>query len=84
LGVSLTQKQTQSNSGGMTDLYLDSGTYVKSFYSVMYAPSCVKVKAMGQTNKRLHHEVDWSAAAPCIVKAEYSKRLQSSNKTGRA
>ena len=41
--VQLGQKQTQKNSGGMTELYLDSGTYVKSFYSVMYAPSCVKI-----------------------------------------
>lgn len=41
--VQLGQKQTQKNSGGMTELYLDSGTYVKSFYSVMYSPSCVKI-----------------------------------------
>lgn len=27
--VQLGQKQTQKNSGGMTELYLDSGTYVK-------------------------------------------------------
>lgn len=33
---SLNQKQTQSNKGGMSDLYLDSGTYVKSFYSVIF------------------------------------------------
>lgn len=44
--VQLGQKQTQKNSGGMTELYLDSGTYVKSFYSVMYAPSCVKISLM--------------------------------------
>lgn len=37
--VSLSQVSTQSSSGGMTELYLDSGTYVKSFYSVMYHPS---------------------------------------------
>ncbi|NCC69465.1 MAG: hypothetical protein EOM14_14995, partial [Clostridia bacterium] len=44
--VALQQKATQSNSGGMTELYLDSGTYVKSFYTVMYAPSSTKVKVM--------------------------------------
>lgn len=55
--VQLGQKQTQKNSGGMTELYLDSGTYVKSFYSVMYAPSCVKISLMGASHKRIHHQV---------------------------
>ena len=35
--VCITQMQTQKNGGGMTDVYLDSGTYLKSFYSVMYS-----------------------------------------------
>ena len=37
LQIGLDQLETQSNSGGMTELYLDAGTYVKSFYTVMYA-----------------------------------------------
>jgi len=61
------QKRTQTNPGGMTDLYLDAGTYVKSFYSVMYAPSCVTIRDMGRINRRLHHRVDWNAAAPKIL-----------------
>lgn len=36
--VALNQVSTQQSAGGMTDIYLDSGTYVKSFYTVMYAP----------------------------------------------
>ena len=72
--VSLKQKQTQSNAGGMSDLYLDSGTYVKSFYSVMYAPSCVKIKDMGPVHRRLHHSVKWKNAVPCIVGEELRKR----------
>lgn len=43
----LHQMQTQKNAGGMTETYLESGTYLKSFYSVMYAPSCVKLNTMG-------------------------------------
>ena len=35
LQIGLDQLETQSNSGGMTELYLDAGTYVKSFYTVM-------------------------------------------------
>lgn len=71
--VSLKQKQTQSNAGGMSDLYLDSGTYVKSFYSVMYAPSCVKIKDMGPVHRRLHHSVKWKNAVPCILSEELKK-----------
>lgn len=61
------QLQTQKNDGGMTDLYLDSGTYIKSFYTIMYAPSCTKIGLMGQAHKRLHHAIKWADAVPCIV-----------------
>lgn len=71
--VQLGQKQTQKNSGGMTELYLDSGTYVKSFYSVMYAPSCVKIGLMGATHKRLHHQVTWNNAAVKIIHERHKK-----------
>jgi hypothetical protein len=69
----LEQVQTQSNSGGLTDIYLDLGTYVKSFYSVMYAPSCVKITEMGNTNRRLHHTVKWANTTPMIVDERFKK-----------
>lgn len=65
--VSTTQAQTQASSGGLTDEYLKSGTYVKSFYSVVIAPSFVKVKMMGTRNPRVHHAITWNNAAPKIV-----------------
>lgn len=65
--VSLTQKTTQKSKGGMTDLYLDGGTYVKSFYTVMFSPSCCTVKPMGDTNMRLHHSIKWDNAVPKII-----------------
>lgn len=71
--VAIQQKQTQSNNGGMTDLYLDSGTYVKSFYSVMYSPSCVKVREMRSKFKRLHHKVKWKNTVPQILDESYKK-----------
>jgi hypothetical protein len=64
----ITQKETQSNAGGLTDIYLDFGTYTKSFYSVMYAPSAVKISAMGGSSKRIHHEVNWKFVAPKIIR----------------
>jgi hypothetical protein len=47
--MQLVQKVTQSNSGGMTEMYLDSGTYMKTFYSVMYCPSSVVVSELGDS-----------------------------------
>lgn len=68
-GLQLTQKQTQSNSGGMTDIYMDKGTYFKSFYSIMYSPSCVKIALMGNTKQtmRIHHRVTWNNCTPMIL-----------------
>ncbi len=63
----ITQKTTQANSGGLSEMYLDSGTYVKSFYTVMYQPSSVTVGIMGETHKRLHHRIDWDTTVPCII-----------------
>lgn len=71
--IRLEQGQTQANAGGLTDIYLDLGTYVKSFYSVMYAPSCVKITEMGVTNRRLHHMVKWKHVTPMIVSEDVKK-----------
>lgn len=74
--VMLHQEPTQKAKGGMSGNYLDSGTYVKTFYSVMYAPSCVKVASMGVANQRCHHHVDWNACCPKIINKKWKKRKQ--------
>lgn len=71
--ASLVQKQTQSQSSGMTESYLLYGTYIKSFTSVMYAPSSVRVSMMQSTNKRLHHLVNWKTTVPVIIDEIYKK-----------
>ena len=73
LGIQLLQKRTQANEGGLTDIYLALGTYVKSFYSVMMAPSCVKIGRMGQVQPRYHHQVMWDNAVPKIIAGRYRK-----------
>lgn len=73
MSVQVNQMQTQSNAGGMTELYLDSGTYIKTFYTVMMAPSCVKVSTMGRVNRRIHHRVRWRNAVPMILREEHRK-----------
>ena len=74
LKLMLNQVQTQKAKGGMTGNYLDGGTYVKTFYSVIYAPSCVKVAQMGVTNKRCHHHIDWNACCPKIINERWKKK----------
>lgn len=71
--ISLTQGQTQKNAGGLTEAYLDSGTYVKSFYTVMLCPSCVKIKEMGNKHKRVHHMIQWRYAVPKIINEKWKK-----------
>jgi hypothetical protein len=73
--LTLEQMQTQSNAGGMTELYVDSGTYVKSFYSVIFQPSSVKVKVLQSKNSRLHHSVSWKNTVPMILREEIKKDL---------
>jgi len=65
--LQLMQELTQNNPGGMTDTYLDSGTYLKSFYTIMYAPSCTDIRMMGKTERRLHHRINWDTAVPKII-----------------
>ena len=69
----LIQTATQSNKGGMTETYLDNGTYVKTFPTVMLNPSCVKVSEMGETCHRIHHRVFWKNAVPKILNERWKK-----------
>lgn len=65
--ICVCQLPTQSLKGGMTNEYLKTGTYVKSFYAVMSMPSAVKIGVMGTSHKRIHHQVEWDKVAPKIL-----------------
>ena len=65
--LALIQKTTQKSKGGMTDIYLDNGTYIKSFYSVIFSPSSCYIKPMGDKHLRLHHAIKWDNAVPKII-----------------
>lgn len=71
--ASITQVQTQAGKGGMTDVYLDSGTYLKTFYTVIFSPSCTKVGMMGDKHKRIHHMIDWDRCVPKILNEKWKK-----------
>lgn len=65
--------QTQSMAGGMTEVYRNSGTYRKAFYSVMCLPSSAKIMAMGITDFRIHHRIEWETCVPKIISERYKK-----------
>ena len=71
--VGLHQKETQHNTGGLSEMYIQSGTYVKSFYTVMVAPSCTRIKKMGAKYKRWHHNIIWNSAVPKILRERWKK-----------
>jgi hypothetical protein len=76
--VQVVQKQTQKNKGGMSEIYLAQGTFIKSFYSVICAPSCVSIKMMGdgnaqKSNRRMHHSINWSSAVPMLIDNRHKK-----------
>jgi len=73
LALDVTQMQTQQEKGGMTELYLNTGTYTKSFYTVMMSPSCVRVEPMKTTRPRMHHNIRWNNCAPKIISDKHRK-----------
>lgn len=74
--VVIEQAQTQKQKGGMSEQYLDSGTYLKSFYTVMCCPSCVTIEMMGgsKNGMRLHHMIHWNNCTPKILSEKYKKQ----------
>lgn len=71
--ISINQGKTQANEGGLTDIYLQEGTYVKSFYTVMMQPSSVNISLMGNKDMRLHHKITWRNTTPYILNESYKK-----------
>jgi hypothetical protein len=75
--IALNQMQTQATSGGMSEAYLASGTYVKSFYTVMIGPSYASVQwpqsNTSKTIRRIHHKISWKHAVPKILDPSHKK-----------
>ena len=71
--IALIQHETQSNEGGLSDMYRAFGTYVKSFYTIMYLPSAVFIEMMGTGHRRLHHQIKYDNAVPCIISEKWRR-----------
>lgn len=78
--ISLNTPSTQGVAGGMTETYVENGTYLKSMYTVMMAPSCVSVRYMGTSFPRLHHFIRWNNTVPKIIHESHRKSDQRSLK----
>lgn len=75
--VYLLQAQTQAQKGGMSEMYKDYGTYMKSFYTVMYCPAFTSLRMFGNAHSnnpnRIHHNITWRNAVPKIVSEKHRK-----------
>ena len=71
--LAINKEITQKSKGGLTTIYLKEGTFYKSFYTVMVAPSCVKIRDMGVIERRFHHMVKWNNCAVKILDEKYKK-----------
>lgn len=71
--IAVNQKDSQTQKGGITDMYLRYGTYCKAFTTTMMHPSGVKVSMMRADNPRIHHSINWKATTPMIIDQKHKK-----------
>ena len=75
--LQLDQKDTQSQTNGITDMYKRFGTYCKAFTTTMMHPSGVKVSMMNSNNVRIHHSIKWINTTPMIISDDHRKASNS-------
>ena len=61
---------TQSEAGGLTDLYRDEGTVRKTAYAVEACPAAVRLT---ERFGRYHHAVDWDCVTPKMVSDRFAR-----------
>lgn len=70
--IQIEQTATQQAAGGLTDIYRDSGTYQKSFYTLLASPSSTKVMYLRSVG-RVHHVIDGDAAYPKFISEKHKR-----------
>ena len=73
-GMSVAQANTQQVSDGMAEAY-KYGTYLKSYYTVVVAPSVASIKLFGNSYPRIHHSIKWANTVPKILHDEYKSKF---------
>jgi hypothetical protein len=72
--IAINQKDSQTQKGGITDMYRKFGTYCKAFTTTMMQPSSVKVSMMNSNHQRIHHSINWGSTVPMIIEEKYKKK----------
>jgi hypothetical protein len=68
--MQLSMRDSQSEKGGNTEIYQESGTVRKTAYAVLIEPKAVKlVIKFG----RYHHKVNWPLVCPKLISTKYQK-----------
>ncbi len=68
--LSLILAPTQSEKGGNSDIYEQSGTVRKTAYAVLVEPKATKLLIKFG---RYHHSVNWKEIAPKLIRQSYAK-----------
>ena len=71
--LAINQRDSQSQKGGITEMYLRYGTYCKAFTKGMKQRRAVRVSIMNSKYPRIHHLIDWNATAPKIISENHQK-----------
>lgn len=50
-------------------------------FIVLFSPSCVTINAMGESHRRIHHNVHWRNCAVQILNESYKKGGRRNGKT---
>jgi hypothetical protein len=72
--IAINQKDSQTQKGGITDMYKKFGTYCKAFTTTMMQPSSVKVSMMNSNHQRIHHSINWGNTVPMIIDQKYKRQ----------
>lgn len=73
MGLSLTQKETQSNGTALKDIYEKYSTYTKSMYTVLLYPASVTVTLLRINHPRIHHNIHTNQVYPKLLDEKYKK-----------
>jgi hypothetical protein len=71
--IAINQKDSQTQKGGITDMYKKFGTYCKAFTTTMMQPSSVKVSMINSNHQRIHHSINWVNTVPMIIDQKHKK-----------
>ena len=66
--MTIQMKETQSEEGGLTDIYKQEGTVRKTAYAVLIAPNNTELTIR---YGRYHHKINWRTIIPKIIHEKY-------------